>query len=97
MKLEYFIGAGLVLLWLKGSRKKATDVQMADTIASQKGSDWIGVGGLYDAWDRLSGADLKLESYPNLHVGAQADPGKIGTLQSGILAGWDGSMIAATP
>ena len=95
IKLEYIIGAGLVLLWMRGNKKQAASTQLQDTMSSQQGSDWIGVGGLYDMWDRLSGSDLVVKGYPNLTNSAVADPGKIGTIQTGILPAWDGSIATA--
>lgn len=90
-----YIAAGAVavfLLFQKGQKKAASDNQLQDTLSSQRGSDWIGAGGLFAMWDRLSGADLVAPGYPNLTNSAQADPGKIGILSAGLLPGWDGTI-----
>lgn len=87
MKLEYILGAGLVLLWLRGNKKIAASTQVKDSIPTE-GTDWIGT-----AWDRLNGAqDLTAKGYPNLAAGAQADPGKVGQLSAGLSTGWDGTL-----
>ena len=94
MKHLYLIaGAVGVLFWAKGHSAQKSSTQVQDTVSSQKGSDWIGAGGLYSMWDRLSGADLTAPGYANLQPGAQADPGKVGQLSTGLVAGWDGSMV----
>ena len=85
--MQYIIGAGLVIWWMRAHKAKQTDNQHMDTIASQQGSDWIGT-----AWDRLSGADLIAKGYPNLSNGPTADPGKVGALNAGIMLGWDGTL-----
>lgn len=95
IKTEYIVAAVVAVMWLKGRKKEASDTQLQDTLASQKGSDWIGSGGLYAMWERLQGTDLVAKNYPNIAPGAQADPGKIGLLSTNILPGWDGSIGAA--
>ncbi|MFZ3221286.1 MAG: hypothetical protein WA174_14710 [Rhodoferax sp.] len=92
IKIEYIIGAGLVLMWLKGRKKEVSSNQVQDTIASQQGSDWIGSGGMYAMWDRLNGTDLGAKGYPNLAAGPVADPGKVGQLNAGIKTQWDGTI-----
>ena len=90
-----YIAAGAVavfLLWNKGQKAKKTDNQLQDTLASQQGSDWIGAGGLFAMWDRLSGADLVAPGYPNIAPGPVADPGKVGQLQTGMVPGWNGTL-----
>lgn len=90
-----YIAAGAVavfLLWHKGQKKQTSSTQLQDTLASQQGSDWIGVGGLFDMWDRLSGSDLVAPGYSNITGQPTADPGKIGTIQTGITPGWNGSL-----
>lgn len=94
MKWQYVAaGVALVMLWGRGQQKKATNTQLVDTIASQQGSDWIGSGGLYAMWDRLSGSDLVAKNYPNIDAStAQADPGKVGMIKTGLVPGWNGSL-----
>jgi hypothetical protein len=96
VKLQYIIGAGLVLLWLRGAKKEAASTQHADTNAlNAQGSDWIGAGGQFAAWDRLSGRDLTAPGYGNIAGGANADPGKIGTMQTGLQFDWAGNVVQA--
>ena len=93
IKIEYIVGAVLVLLWARGTQAKKSTTQMEDTVASQQGSDWIGAGGMLAMWDRLSGADLVVKNYRNIDPNsAQADPGKIGALQTGLAPSWNGSI-----
>lgn len=93
IKTEYIIGAALVLLWMKGTKKAKSDNQLQDTMSSQQGSDWIGSGGLYAMWDRLSGSDLVAKGYPNIDpTTAVADPGRVGQLQTGLTVSWNGSL-----
>lgn len=90
-----YIAVGAVAafyLWNKGHQVKKGDTQLQDTLASQRGSDWIGSGGLYAMWDRLSGSDLVAPGYPNISGDATADPGKVGALQAGVMPGWNGSL-----
>lgn len=89
-----YVAAGVVavLLWTRGQKKADSFNQLQDTLASQKGSDWIGSGGLYALWDRLSGTDLAAPGYSNLNGSAQADPGKVGQIDAGLTAGWDGTL-----
>jgi hypothetical protein len=89
MKAEYFIGAGLVLLFLRGHKKVATSNQVIDSIPTG-GSDFQG-----DMMARLSGADLTMPGYPNLFSGPLADPGKIGQASLSQSIAWDGSRLAA--
>ena len=93
IKLEYIIGAGVVLLWLKGRKKQQSETQQAETASSQRGSDWIGVGGLYDMWDRLSGSDLLLKDYPNASGSVSADFSKVTRRDMGLAPAWDGSLV----
>lgn len=90
-----YVAAGAVavfLLWKRGQAKQKTSTQLQDTMASQKGSDWIGIGGMYDMWDRLSGADLKLRDYPNASGGVSADFSKVDRRTQAIMPAWDGTL-----
>lgn len=91
-----YLAAGAVavfLLWQRGHKNKQADTQLQDTLASQRGSDWIGAGGLFAMWDRLSGADLVAKDYSNIGGQAVADPGRIGTLQAATpMAAWNGNL-----
>lgn len=91
LKIEYIIGAGLVLLWLKGSKQQAQSTQLSDTIPKE-GGDWADMGNM---WTRLSGAGLSAPGYKNLAAGPLADPGKIGALNAGIMPGWNGEIIGS--
>jgi hypothetical protein len=92
MKTAYIVAGLVTLLWVKGRKTKDAKNQIAETASSQRGSDWIGAGGLYAMWDRLSGADLHAPGYSNIAAGPVADPGKMGALSAGILPGWDGGI-----
>jgi hypothetical protein len=95
MKTAYIAGAAIVafILLQRGKKKDQAANQLQDTMASQKGSDWIGAGGLFAMWDRLAGKDLVAPGYPNMDPSsAVADPGKIGIIQTGLTPGWNGSL-----
>jgi hypothetical protein len=88
IKIEYIVGAGLVLLWLKGRNKQATNTQIKDTIP---------FGGNDVAWfenmqTRLDGFGLTAAGYANLAPGAQADPGHIGVKDAKFAPAWDGGL-----
>lgn len=90
-----YIAAGAVavfLMWRKGQQAKTSDLQLQDTIASQQGSDWIGSGGLFAMWDRLSGSDLKLDAYPNASGEVSADFSKVARRNASLMPGWNGSL-----
>lgn len=52
------------------------------------GSNWTG-----DWWTRLTtAADLKDSTAPNLAGAVNADPGRVGQSQIGLVPAWDGSL-----
>lgn len=92
IKLEYIAGALLLIVWARGTKSESEKNQIADTVASQRGSDWIGAGGLYAMWDRLSSADLVLADYPNASGDVLPNYSKVNRREINLQPTWNGGI-----
>lgn len=88
IKLEYIVGAALVLMWMRGTKKAQQSTQLQDSMPLE-GGNWQDMG---DMWSRLNGQGMSASGYPNLASGPVADPGKVGILNAGLMPSWNGSL-----
>ena len=84
-----FIGAFALFLFLRGKKKEAKRNQVEDSVP-RSGTDFT-----TDLWTQLNGGGLTAAGYPNIAPGAQADPGRIGQLQLGLMPSWNGTLPTA--
>ena len=88
MKNIYVIGLGVlgVLAWKRGKAKEVAKSAITEAEITD-GTNWQG-----DMWDRLVGRDLVSIDFRNLTGSVNADPGRIGQAQLGLMPSWNGGL-----